>query len=90
MISRRHGHSLMIQSILYLKQTITHLDFVIDNPIITDPEEIAITVNAYFLNIGQSLSDQIDYAYTYDQYLTKPTHSRITFDHGSEKLLFIS
>ena len=65
-----------------------HFDFVLDNQIITNPVEIAIKLNYYFLNIGQSLSNKIHYSHPPVEYLTKPTQSRITFDHVSANAIF--
>ena len=59
-------------------------EFVVDDNITTDPSEIARGFNEYFVNIGQSLSDQIRPMHSYDQHLKNPTSSRISFHQVSE------
>ena len=43
--------------------------FILNNVTITDPDEIANEFNRYFINIGRSLSDQIQSIHSSQDYL---------------------
>ena len=63
--------------------------FILNNVTITDPDEIANEFNRYFINIGRSLSDQIQSIHSSQDYLpqiNKPTSS-FGYDSISNKLI---
>ena len=50
--------------------------FILNNVTVTDPDEIANEFNRYFINIGRSLSDQIQSIHSSQDYL--PQHYKPT------------
>ena len=50
--------------------------FILNNVTITDPDELANEFNRYFINIGRSLSDQIQSIHSSQDYL--PQHNKPT------------
>ena len=59
-------------------------EFIFDNKKITNPDEIAQRFNDYFINIGQSLSDQIHPEHSYNHYLSNQTSTNIIFHHVND------
>ena len=63
--------------------------FILNNVTITDPDEIANEFNRYFINIGRSLSDQIQSIHSSQDYLpqhNKPT-SNFSFNPVNEECI---
>ena len=63
--------------------------FILNNVTITDPDEIANEFNRYFINIGRSLSDQIQKTHSSQDYLpqhNKPT-SNFSFNPVNEECI---
>ena len=63
--------------------------FIMNNVTITDPDEIANEFNRYFINIGRSLSDEIQSIHSSQDYLpqhNKPT-SNFTFNPVNEECI---
>jgi len=54
-------------------------EFVIDNKVITDHDEIANGFNTYFVNIGRSLAESIQPLHSYSEYIGIQTNSRLAF-----------
>ena len=57
----------------------TKTEFCINNQIVTNAEDIANGFNDYFINIGSSLSNQIQSTTHYDTYLQNPAITRFSF-----------
>ena len=56
-----------------------HDTFVVDNRIITDSDEIAEKFNEYFINIGYNLSEKIQPARPFHEYLKDPRNIKFSF-----------
>ncbi len=59
-------------------------EFIVDDQRITDPETIADKFNEYFVNIGKSLSNAIQPAKDYTQYLNNEATSHFCFQMVNE------
>ena len=55
--------------------------------IISDLDEIANKFNTYFINIGQSLSEQIHTARSSDEYLSNRTNTIFNFTEVNEECI---
>ena len=60
------------------------LEFVWNNCIINDPDEIANEFNTYFINIGHSLSEQIHASRHSGEYLRNKANTVFNFTKVSE------
>ena len=58
-----------------------------DNRRLTNPGEIAIEFNAYFINIGRSLSDQIQPQRSSHEYLGDKANINFTFTAVNEECI---
>ena len=67
----------------------TTQEFSHNNGTTSDPEVIANTFNEYFINIGESLADQIPEAPPFDVYLNNPSETAFSFQHVTEKKISI-
>ena len=71
-----------------LTSTVTAQPYHIWNDrIITDLDEIANKCNAYFINIGQSLSEQIHATRSSDEYLNNRTNTVFIFTEVNEECI---
>ena len=61
-----------------------HNEFIIDNNKINDPNKIANLFNEYFINIGRSLSTQIQAAHDFSEYLATPADTSFKFSPVDE------
>ena len=61
-----------------LYSTVSHV-FSLDNRQVTYPVIIADQFNGYFVNIGPSLSNQLQASGSYSKYITNRTHHRLRF-----------
>ena len=62
-------------------------EFIWNDRIITDLDEIANKFNTYFINIGHSLSEQIHTTRSSDKYLIKRTNTVFNFTEVSEECI---
>ena len=60
-----------------------------NNRTTSDPEVIANTFNEYFINIGESLADQIPEAPLFDVYLNNPSETAFSFQPVCEENISI-
>ena len=67
----------------------TTQEFSHNNGTTSDPEVIANTFNEYFINIGESLADQIPEAPLFDAYLNNPSETVFSFQHVTEEKISI-
>ena len=58
-----------------------------DNRRLTNPDEIANEFNAYFINIGRSLSDQIQSQRSSHEYLGDRANTNFTFTAANEECI---
>ena len=58
-----------------------------DNRTLTNPDEIANELNAYYINIGRSLSDQIQSQRSSHEYLGNKANTNFAFTTVNEELL---
>ena len=58
-----------------------------DNRRLTNPDEIANDFNAYFINIGGSLSDQIQSQHSSHEYLGDKANTNFTFTAVTEECI---
>ena len=56
-----------------------HNTFLVDNRIITDSDVIAEKFNEYFINIGYNLSEKIQPARPFHEYLKDPRNIKFSF-----------
>ena len=63
------------------------MEFIWNDRIITDLDEFANKFNTYFINIGQSLSEQIHATRSSDEYLNKRTNTIFNFTEVSEECI---
>ena len=63
------------------------IEFIWNDPIITDLDEIANKFNTYFINIGHSLSEQIHETRSSDEYLNKRINTVFNFTEVSEEYI---
>ena len=63
--------------------------FVLNNRMITNLDEIANEFNKYFVNIGQSLNDQIQAVTTSNDYLLQHNKTETTFNFVSVNEVYI-
>ena len=74
----------------YVKKTwalIKETEFIWNDRIITDLDEIANKFNTYFINIGQSLSEQIHATRSSDEYLSNRTNTIFNFTEVNEECI---
>ena len=62
-------------------------EFFWNDRIITDLDEIANKFNTYFINIGQSLSEQIHVTRSSDEYLSNRTNTIFNFAEVTEECI---
>ena len=62
-------------------------EFIWNDRIITDLDEIAIKFNTYFINIGHSLSEQIHATRSSDEYLSNRTNTIFNFTEVTEECI---
>ena len=62
-------------------------EFIWNDRIITDLDEIANKFNTYFINIGQSLSEQIHATSSSDEYLSNRTNTIFNFTEVNEECI---
>ena len=67
----------------------TTQEFSHNNGTTSDPEVIANTFNEYFINIGESLADQIPEAPHFDVYLNNSSETAFSFQHVTEEKISI-
>ena len=63
------------------------VEFLMDNRRLTNPDEIANEFNAYFINIGRSLSDQIQSQRSSHEYLGDRANTNFTFTAVNEECI---
>ena len=63
------------------------IEFIWNDRIITDLDEIANKFNTYFINIGHSLSEQIHATRSSDEYLNNRTNTVFNFTEVSEECI---
>ena len=64
-----------------------YTEFIWNDQIITDLDEIAIKFNTYFINIGHSLSEQIHATRSSDEYLSNRTNTIFNFTEVTEQCI---
>ena len=64
-----------------------HTEFIWNDRIITDLDEIANKFNTYFINIGHSLSEQIHATRSSDEYLSNRTNTIFNFTEVTEECI---
>ena len=67
----------------------TTQEFSHNNGTTSDPEVIANTFNEYFINIRESLADQIPEAPLFDVYLNNPSETAYSFQPVTEEKISI-
>ena len=63
------------------------IEFIWNDRIVTDLDEIAITFDTYFINIGHSLSEQIHATCSSDENLNDRTNTVFNFTEVSEEYI---
>ena len=79
--------ALIKQTVQQKKKQELPTEFIWNDRIITDFEEIANKFNTYFINIGQSLSEQIHATRFSDEYLSNSTNTFFNFSEVNEECI---
>ena len=79
--------TLIKETLQQIKRQELPREFIWNDRIITDLDEIANTFITYFINIGHSLSEQIHATRSSDEYLNKMTNTVFNFTEVSEECI---